>query len=97
MSIDMERLAEICRRYQVRELALFGSVLRDDFSADSDVDVLVEFEPEAFVGLVHLGHLQEDLERVVGRRVDLVPKRGLKLFVRDTVLAEAEVIYAVSH
>jgi uncharacterized protein len=94
IEIPFERLAEFCRRYQVRELALFGSALRGDFGPDSDVDLLVEFEPSAQVGFLTLSKMQRELSALTGRRVDLVPKRGLKEKIRQAVLDSAEVIYA---
>lgn len=91
---DMDALIRLCRRYQVAELAVFGSALRDDFRADSDIDLLVEFEPDAPRGLFRFVQLQYDLEDLFGRQVDLVPKDGLKPIIRDDVLASAHVIYA---
>jgi hypothetical protein len=93
--IPVEAIAEFCRRNQIRELALFGSVLREDFRADSDVDVLVEFEPEAQIGLFALMRMQDELAQLLHRPVDLVPKLGLKPLIRDSVLASAQVVYAV--
>ena len=95
IEIDTEALAELCKRYHVRELSLFGSVLRDDFRDDSDVDVLVEFEPEARIGLFRYFDLQSELEGLFCRKIDLVTKRGLKRVIRDDVLASSEVMYAV--
>lgn len=92
--IDDEKLAEICRRYHVRELALFGSVLRDDFREDSDIDILVEYEPEARIGLFEHFELEDALKEFFGRDVDLISKRGLHSLLRDEVLQTAEVIYA---
>jgi hypothetical protein len=92
--IDEEALADICRRYQVKELALFGSVLRQDFGKRSDIDVLVEFQPEAKIGFIAYLSLQEELEAMIGRKVDLVSKRGLKPLIREPVLAQARVLYA---
>jgi predicted nucleotidyltransferase len=89
-----EALKSLCQQYQVRELALFGSALRDDFRADSDVDLLVEFEPEAQVGFITLSRMQRELSTILHRRVDLVPKGGLKPVIRQEVLASAEVLYA---
>ena len=94
IQIDEERLAEICRQFHVQELALFGSVLRDDFRNDSDIDVLVEYEPDAVVGLFHHFKLEEALEQVLGRNVDLIPKGGLRSILKDEVLRTAEIIYA---
>ncbi len=87
-------LAEICQRYHVRELALFGSVLRDDFRDDSDIDVLVEFEPDAPIGLFELVAMRRELADLIGRDVDLVEKAGLKQVIREPVLRSAETIYA---
>jgi predicted nucleotidyltransferase len=94
IEIPFERLAELCRRYKVRELSLFGSALREDFGPDSDVDLLVEFEPSAQVGFLTLSKMQRELSALTGRRVDLVPKHGLKEKIRRAVLDSAEVIYA---
>ena len=94
ISIPDEELAELCRRYYVRELALFGSVLRDDFCDDSDIDVLVEFEPDAPVGFIDLQDLHEDLVQLFGRSVDVVSKNGLNRHIREPVLRSARVVYA---
>jgi predicted nucleotidyltransferase len=94
VEIPEARLKEFCRRYRVRELSLFGSALREDFAPDSDVDVLVEFEPAAQVGFMTLSRMQRELSELLRRRVDLVPKPGLKEKVRQAVLDSAEVIYA---
>lgn len=88
-----QKIAEICRRYQISELALFGSQVRGDFHDKSDFDFLVEFQPEAKIGFIELGHIQEELETVVQTKVDLVPKDGLKPVIKQAVLSEAEVIY----
>lgn len=92
--IDREKIVEFCQRWQITELALFGSVLRDDFRPDSDVDVLVTFAPEAKIGFLALGAIAEELSAILGRKVDVVPKRGLKPLIRDEVLSQAEVLYA---
>jgi predicted nucleotidyltransferase len=84
----------LCRRYGVRELALFGSALRADFRPDSDIDLLVEFQPESRPGLLTLSRLRLDLAELLGRPVDLVPKAGLKPAIRESVLASARLIYA---
>lgn len=94
VNIPAEELAELCRRFYVRELALFGSVLRDDFRADSDIDILVEFEPGAPIGLIEYVRLQNELADLIGRPVDLVEKTGLKKFIRDSVIESAQTIYA---
>lgn len=91
--LPRRRIAELCRRYRVRELSIFGSALRDDFRDDSDLDLLVEFEPEAAIGM-ELIDLQLELEDMLERRVDLAPKSGLKPRIRDAVLSSARVLYA---
>ncbi len=88
-------MAELCRRYGIAELALFGSVLRDDFRPDSDVDVLVSFAPGAHPSLLELAELREDLTDLFGREVDLVERAGLRNpFRRRTILSTAEAVYA---
>jgi hypothetical protein len=87
-------IAELCRRHQVRELAVFGSAARGEARPDSDIDLLVEFYPEARVGLLGFARLMNELSELLGRKVDLVSKPGLKPLIRDAVLAEARVIYA---
>ena len=94
IAIPNQQLAELCRRFQVRSLALFGSVLREDFRPDSDVDVLVEFDSNARIGFMTFSRLQRELADLLGRPVDLVPKEGLKPVIRDQVLANTEEIYA---
>lgn len=93
--IPKEELAAFCRRNHIRRLALFGSVLREDFRPDSDVDVLVDFEPGAQVGMMALSGMQFELEGLFDRKVDLVLQNGLKEVIRDSVLASAEEIYVV--
>ena len=94
LHISLEELARFCRRYQVRELALFGSMLRQDHRPESDVDLLVSFQPVARVTFLTLARMQRELEALLGRKVDLVPKDGLKPGIRDHVLATARVLYA---
>jgi len=93
ISIDRERIAEFCRRNHIRKLSLFGSVLRDDFRLDSDVDVLAEFEPGAVVGLIRLAGMEIELSEMLGRKVDLNTAGFLNRYFRARVLAEAEVQY----
>jgi predicted nucleotidyltransferase len=92
--ISQEQIDDFCRRHQIRWLALFGSVLRDDFGPESDVDVLVEFEPQARLGLVAYASIQRELSELLGRPVDLVTRDGLKPLIKQAVLDSAEVIYA---
>ncbi len=93
IKVDEHEVAEFCRRHHIRRLAFFGSVIRDDFGPDSDVDVLVEFEPGHVPGLRFLA-MQEELSRLLGRKVDLNTLGFLSPYFRDRVLAEAEVRYA---
>ena len=92
--VDESRLADICRHYGVKELFLFGSAVRGKLRPGSDIDVMVEFDPGVQIGLLRFESLSEDLEALVGRKVDLVTKRGLKSWIRPHVLDEARVIYA---
>jgi len=91
---DQESIAGLCRRCGVRRLSFFGSVLRDDFGPDSDVDVLVEFQPDAGVGLFEFVDLQSELSQVMGRNVDLHTPASLSHFFRDKVVSSAEVAFA---
>ena len=92
--LSSPELARFCRRYRVRRLSLFGSVLRDDLRADSDIDVLVQFERGARVSFLTLGKMQRELSAIFQRPVDLVPQDGLKPVIRETVLASAQEVYA---
>jgi uncharacterized protein len=89
-----DRLEQLCQRYGIQELALFGSALTGHFAAESDLDILVTFKPQARPGFLTLAQVQRDLEGLFGRRVDLVPKGGLKPAIRDDVLATARILYA---
>ncbi len=90
-----ERIEAFCRRNHVRRLALFGSVLRDDFGPESDIDVLVEFEPGHVPGLAFI-RMQSELAEILGRRVDLNTPGFLSRYFRDEVLSEAEDVYAAA-
>lgn len=94
IDVPRERVAEFCRRHRVRRLALFGSVLRDDFRDDSDVDVLVEFDPDARVGLFSLVQMEQELTELLGRTVDLRTPGELSRYFRDEVRTGAEILYA---
>jgi len=94
LQVDKARLAEFCRNHHIRKLAFFGSVLRDDFGPDSDVDVLVEFEAGHPVGLLTLAAMEIDLSELLGRKVDMRTARDLSRYFRDQVVAGAEVMYA---
>lgn len=91
--LDPEALQAICRRYGVLRLSLFGSVLRDDFTPESDVDVLVEFLPGKTPSLLSLGGMQMELTQMIGREVDLKTPGFLSCYFRDQVLQSAEVRY----
>jgi hypothetical protein len=93
IDIPIDAVRELCKKYQVKELALFGSVLRPDFRPDSDIDVLVQFEPDARIGFMEMAGLMNELSEVLGRKVDLVPKDGLKKRIRKPVLDSSQVIY----
>jgi hypothetical protein len=93
ISVPHSALAALCARHGVRRLALFGSVLRDDFGPDSDVDVLVEFEPSLRVTYFSLARLEADLGTLLGRRADVHLPRSLHPYLRERVLAQAEDTY----
>jgi predicted nucleotidyltransferase len=95
IDIPENRLAELCRKWKVRELSLFGSILRDDFSPSSDVDVLVSFDPSAPWSLLDLMEMKEQLEVLFGRSVDLVEKEALRNpWRKRRILSTYEVVYA---
>ena len=91
---ESSAIRQICVRHHVAELAVFGSTARGEAGPESDIDLLVAFQPGAGVGLVAFNRLRRELEDALGRPVDLVPKDGLKPIIRDDVLAEAQVLYA---
>ena len=96
--IDKEEIAALCRRWNITELALFGSVLRDDFGSDSDVDVLVRFSPDAQYGLFAVSRLQRELAQILGREVDLVERAAVEqsrnYLRRKAILSSLELVYA---
>ncbi len=93
IKVPKDQIARFCRRNQIRRLALFGSVLRDDFRPDSDVDILVEFEPGARVGLITLAGIEIELSQLLGRKTELHTVKGLNPHFRNEVLASMEVQY----
>ena len=93
IAIDRQEIAAFCRRHHIRKLALFGSVLRRDFRPDSDVDVLVEFEPGHPVGLIRLAGIERELSGLLGRKADIRTPADLSRYFRDEVVASAEVQY----
>ncbi|PZO46360.1 MAG: nucleotidyltransferase [Phormidesmis priestleyi] len=98
IALPIEKIAEFCHRWQVTEFALFGSVLRDDFRADSDIDVMVEFQPEAHPMFSTLDRMEADLKVIFGRDVDLITRQGIvtsrNYLRRQEILSSAQVIYA---
>jgi predicted nucleotidyltransferase len=93
IKVPRKQLAEFCRKNHIRRMAFFGSVLREDFRPDSDIDVLVEFEPGHVPGLGFFT-MQEELTRILGRQVDLCTPKFLSPYFRDQVIREAKVAYA---
>lgn len=92
LSIPEKKIEEFCKRNHIRKLAFFGSVLREDFSPESDVDVLVEFESDARVGLQFF-KIEQELSEILGRKVDLNTAGFLSKYFREKVITEAEVLY----
>ena len=94
IDIPHDKIAEFCRRNRIRKLSLFGSVLREDFKGDSDIDVLVEFDSKASVGFLRLAAIQRELSEMLGREVDLRTPAELSRYFRDEVLQRSQVQYA---
>lgn len=94
IKIPTQNLETFCKRYQVSRMSLFGSVLRDDFRPDSDLDVLVQFHSDARVSFITLGRMQRELANLFQRPVDLILQDGLKPVIRAEVLASAREVYA---
>ncbi len=92
---DKEKIAKFCQRYHIRRLAFFGSVLSDDFSADSDVDVLVEFAEGHVPGLAFFA-METELSQIIGHKVDLNTPQFLSHYFREEVAASAEVVYVAA-
>jgi uncharacterized protein len=94
LTVPRDAIAMFCKANALRELALFGSAIRADFHAESDVDVLIDIHPDARVGLVALQRMRDELSALFGRPVDLVTRAGLNRHIRDEVERQAEVVYA---
>jgi predicted nucleotidyltransferase len=94
LEVPVQEVARLCRRHGVRELALFGSAARGELRPDSDVDVLVEFEPEARASLFTLFEMEDELAALLGRRVELVSKAGLRPLLREEILPSRVIVYA---
>jgi uncharacterized protein len=97
IKIPKAKIAEFCKRWNVSEFAIFGSALSGDFRSDSDVDVLISFQPQAHVTLFDMVHMQDELKAIFGREVDLISKRGVEnsrnYLRRKTILGSAQVIH----
>jgi predicted nucleotidyltransferase len=93
IDVPSDRVVQFCQRHCIRKLSFFGSVLRDDFGPESDVDVLVEFEPGSRIGLIRLAGLELELGEILGRKVDLNTPGFLSEYYRETILTQAEVLY----
>lgn len=96
IKLPTAKVADFCRQHHIRKLALYGSVLRDDFGPDSDVDVLVEFAPDEQVGLLGMAGMEQELSELMGRRVDLRTPQDLSRYFRQEVMEHANVQYAES-
>jgi predicted nucleotidyltransferase len=88
------KVTKICQRYRVKELSIFGSAARGEMRPDSDIDLLVDFLPDAHPGLLDLSAMKREFSELLGRPVDLAVKPGLKPRIRNRVLADAHVVYA---
>ena len=94
IDLPKEKIAEFCRRNHIRRLSLFGSLLHGDFGPESDVDLLVEFEPAHIPGFFKLAHMERELSEIIGKKADLRTPQELSRYFRDEVLSEAVVQYA---
>ena len=94
LDIPLDRITGFCQRHGIARLSLFGSVLRDDFTPQSDVDVLVEFQPGRTPDFFDMAHMQDELAAIFGHQVDLRTPRDLSKHFRDQVLAGARVLHA---
>ena len=97
ISIPLEKIAEFCRKWNIPEFSFFGSVLRDDFRSNSDIDVLVTFEEDSKNTLFDLVHMQDELKQIFGREVDLLTRRAVEQsrnhIRRRTILSSREAVY----
>ena len=92
-NISKEQIAEFCQRNQIMKFAFYGSVLRDDFKPESDVDILIDLEPNHSIGLMKMAHMENELSDLIGRKVDLRTPQDLSKYFRDKVVSEAETIF----
>ena len=94
IAIPQKEVAAFCQQYPIRKLSLFGSVIREDFNSSSDIDILIEFEPNAGIGYFEFVQMQMELSKIFGRNVDLLTPASLSHYFRESVLNTARVIYA---
>ncbi len=98
IDVPREKIAEFCKKWKIREFSLFGSVLREDFRPDSDIDVLVTFREDAKHTLFDLVHMESELKQILGHEVDIVSRRGIEssrnYIRRNAILNSAEAVYA---
>lgn len=94
IDLPIEKIITLCRQYHIHELALFGSVLRDDFGPDSDIDVLIRFEPDVHIGYFRFFGIEQELAHILNRDVELFTPDSLKQFAREEALRTCKVIYA---
>jgi predicted nucleotidyltransferase len=94
ITVPDAEVAAICKRYQVRELSVFGSAARGEHRPDSDIDFLVDFDPTARISLIELSAFSREFSQLVGRPVDVAIKPALKPRIREEVLRDAHVLYA---
>jgi uncharacterized protein len=98
VTFDPDKIGSFCRKWKIREMCLFGSVLREDFGPTSDIDVLIDHDDNAEWDLIDHFHMQDELQEILGRNVDLVDRRAIERsdnrFIRRAVLSNAEPVYA---
>jgi predicted nucleotidyltransferase len=94
LAIRKDQIAQFCEKHHIRRLSIFGSALRDDFTTESDVDVLVEFDPLHIPGLIRLAGMEIELSEIIGRKVDLRTAQELSRYFRQEVVESAELQYA---
>ena len=94
IELPKERIKEFCKRHHIRKLSLFGSALRDDFSPESDLDILVEFDPAHIPGFIRLAGMEIELTEILGRKVDMRTAQDLSRYFRDEILNSSKVQYA---
>lgn len=93
VELPEDKIAEFCQRHKIRRLSLFGSILREDFGPGSDIDLLVEFEPDATVGFIRLAGIERELGELLGRKADMNTPGSFRQSLLDSIVSEAEVLY----